>query len=81
MLIYSENEHEHVTPIKATNHGRPEAEIGWLATTGRKSEKESGLKRPRPREKGLRKLSQRAFEIVTEVKNATYKEVATNLLQ
>jgi len=38
-------------------------------------------KKSRPREKGLRKLSQRAYEIVQDLKNATYKDVATKLVQ
>ena len=29
----------------------------------------------------MRKLSQKAFEIVQELKNATYKEVATKLVE
>lgn len=37
-------------------------------------------KKSRPREKGLRKLSQRAYEIVIEMKYATYKEVAAKLV-
>jgi hypothetical protein len=38
-------------------------------------------RKSRPREKGLRKLSQKAYEIVQELKNATYKEVATKLVE
>ena len=40
-----------------------------------------GSKISRPREKGLRKLSSRAYEIVLEMKSATYKEVAGKLVE
>ena len=35
----------------------------------------------RPKEKGLRRLSLRAYQIVVELRNATYKEVATRLVE
>lgn len=38
------------------------------------------IKKSRPKEKGLRKLSQRAYEIVQDLRNATYKQVAAKLL-
>ena len=51
-----------------------------LHTTAKKSDHiHSGVK-SRPKDKGLRKLSQKAFEAVQELKNATYKEVATRLV-
>ena len=37
-------------------------------------------KRSRPKEKGLRKLSQRAYEIVLNMRSASYKEVANKLV-
>jgi shikimate kinase len=37
-------------------------------------------KRSRPKEKGLRKLSQRAYEIVLNMRSASYKEVANRLV-
>ena len=38
------------------------------------------LKKSRPKEKGLRKLSQRAYEIVLNMRSASYKEVANRLV-
>lgn len=38
------------------------------------------MKKARPKEKGLRKLSQRAYEIVLKMKSASYKEVANKLV-
>lgn len=76
-LVFSEDEEEElVTPL------REEGKLwdGEPHTTGRKSEGEVA-RRSRPREKGLRKLSQRAFEIVQEMRNVTYKEVASKLVQ
>jgi hypothetical protein len=69
-----------VTPIRQDEHCKQEIEEGEMHTTGRKSELEGTGKRSRPREKGLRKLSQRAFEIVQDLRNATYKEVAAKLV-
>ncbi len=40
----------------------------------------SADKRSRPKEKGLRKLSARAFQIVKEMGEATYKQVAIKLI-
>lgn len=37
-------------------------------------------KKARPKEKGLRKLSQRAYEIVLKMRSASYKEVANKLV-
>lgn len=37
-------------------------------------------RRARPKEKGLRKLSQRAYEIVLNLRSASYKEVANKLV-
>ena len=37
-------------------------------------------RRSRPKEKGLRKLSQRAYEIVLNMRSASYKEVANKLV-
>jgi hypothetical protein len=37
-------------------------------------------KKSRPKEKGLRKLSQRAYEIVLNMHSASYKEVANKLV-
>jgi hypothetical protein len=37
-------------------------------------------KKSRPKEKGLRKLSQRAYEIVLKMRSASYKEVANKLV-
>ena len=67
--------------MRNQERGKEKVEEGQLHTTGRKSELQQTAKRSRPREKGLRKLSQRAFEIVQEMKNATYKEVAAKLVQ
>jgi hypothetical protein len=51
----------------------------------RTSELEEGkiqqeIKKSRPKEKGLRKLSQRAYEIVLNMHSASYKEVANKLV-
>jgi hypothetical protein len=40
----------------------------------------SVVKKSRPKEKGLRQLSHRAYEIVLNMKTATYKEVANKLV-
>ena len=72
-----------MTPMKNEVLCKEDLEQGEQHTTGRKSQLESKHlnRKSRPREKGLRKLSQKAFEIVQELKNATYKEVATKLVE
>ena len=52
---------------------KKEEEEGDVHTTGRKSIPDQSFKRSRPKEKGLRRLSNRAFEIVQEFQNVTYK--------
>jgi hypothetical protein len=51
-------------------------------TTGRKSsvEKIFVTKKSRPKDKGLRGLSLKALNTVLQMKQGTYKEVATELL-
>lgn len=42
-----------------------------------------GLKKIKPKktlEKGLKQLSKHVYEIILELKSATYKEIATSLL-
>lgn len=76
--MYSEEEEEEVmTPVRCVG-----SEEGEGQTTGRKSqaERRERTKRGRPRDKGLRKLSQKAFEIVRDMHNATYKDVACRLM-
>ncbi len=50
-------------------------------TTGRKSDRGRIPRKARPRDKGLRKLSERAYEILMELRHATYKEVAGKLVR
>jgi hypothetical protein len=64
----------------------PEKEIKIkedLHSTGTKSVNDRALehKKSRPKEKGLRGLSARAYNVVLQMKSTTYKEVAVKLLK
>jgi hypothetical protein len=54
-----------------------------IHTTGRKSnnDKLGGGRRSRPKEKGLRGISFKAYAVVLETKVTSYKEVANRLLR
>ena len=68
-----EEEEEPMTPEERRGEAKKEEEEGDVHTTGRKSIPDQSFKRSRPKEKGLRRLSNRAFEIVQEFQNVTYK--------
>jgi hypothetical protein len=84
-LVYSEEEEEEdlATPQRRGEQCGESEEEGELHTTGRKSqfEQRQRIRKPRPRDKGLRKLSEKAFDIVRDMRNATYKDVAYRLVQ
>lgn len=80
LVVFSEEEDEGeaLTP-EAHHNSRKNEEV---LTTGRKSsaERPQGVKKSRPKDKGLRGLSLKALHTVIAMRQGTYKEVAAQLL-